>query len=67
MEEPKVAEKSAAARLRKAKKINSCTDTTAPLPQTLQPVMLRLGLGAETQAPEVSSGERNRIGCVETA
>ena len=32
-------------------------------PRTPQPEMLQRGLGAETQAPEVSSGERSRAGC----
>ena len=36
-------------------------------PQTPQHGMLRWGLGAETQALEVSSGERTSVSCVETA
>ena len=48
----KVAEKSAAAGLRTAKH-RSCE----PLARTPQPAMLGQGLGAETQSPEVSSGE----------
>ena len=38
-----------------------------PPPRTLQTEMLSWGLGMDTQAPEVSSGERTRLGCVETA
>ena len=34
-------------------------------PWTPQPEMLRWGLGAETQTPKVSLGERTRFGCVE--
>ena len=34
---------------------------------TPQTKMLKWGLGAETQAPEVNSRERSRVGCVETA
>ena len=33
---------------------------------TPEPETLRRGLGAETQAPEVSYGERTRVSCVET-
>ena len=40
---------------------------SVPLPQTPQPETLGQGLGTETQAPEVSSRERTRVGCVETA
>ena len=36
-------------------------------PRAPQPEMLCRGLGTETQAPEVSSGERTRVGYVETA
>ena len=36
-------------------------------PQIPQPEMLGWGLGAETQALEVSSGERTRVVYVETA
>ena len=60
----KVAEKSTAAGLRRAKQSES--RSSAPLPRTPQPEMLRQRLGTETQAPEVSSGESTRIGCVET-
>ena len=35
--------------------------------QTPQPEMLRRGLGTEIQTLEVSSGERTRVDCVETA
>ena len=38
-----------------------------PLPRTPQPEMLGKPLGTETQAPEVSTGMRTRVGCVETA
>ena len=38
-----------------------------PPPGTPQPETLRRGLGTETQAPEVGSGERTRFGSVETA
>ena len=38
-----------------------------PLPGTPQPETFRRGLGAETQALEVNSGERTRVGCMETA
>ena len=41
--------------------------SSVPLPWTAQPEMLEVGLGAETQAPEVSSGKKTRVGCVETA
>ena len=34
---------------------------------TTEPEMLRWGLGPETQAPEVSYGEKTRNGCVKTA
>ena len=34
---------------------------------TPQPEMLGRGLGNETQALKVSSGEMTRVGCVETA
>ena len=40
---------------------------SVPLLRIPQPKRLRRGLGTETQAPEVSSGERSRIGYVETA
>ena len=35
--------------------------------QTPQPEKLGRGLGTETQAPEVSTRERTRVGCLETA
>ena len=40
--------------------------SSAPPPWTPQPEMLRRGLSTETQALEVSSRERTRVGCVET-
>ena len=61
----KVAEKSPAAGLRRAKQSESSRSSASP-PWTPQPEMFRWGLGAETQAPEVSSGEQTRIGCVQT-
>ena len=39
---------------------------SAPSPWTPQPETLRWGLSAETQALEVSSRKRTRVGCVET-
>ena len=61
----KVGEKSTEAGLRSAKQTES--RTAAQQPQTPQPEIVGWGLGTETQAPEVGSGERTRIGCVETA
>ena len=63
----KASEKSTAARLRKAKERESCTDHRYHCPQTSRAETLRWGPGAETQALEVSSGERTGSGCVETA
>ena len=57
----KASEKSGAAGLRTAKQSHtSC-------PWTSQPETFGQELGAETQAPEASSGERTGIGCVEPA
>ena len=61
----KVAKKSTAAGLRRAKQNESCTDHLHHHPR--QPEMLRWGLGTETEALEVSSGKKTRVGCVETA
>ena len=61
----KVTKKSTAARLRRAKQNESCTDHLHHHPR--QPEMLRWGLGTETEALEVSSGKKTRVGCVETA
>ena len=58
-------EKSAAARLRRAKQ-RELHRPSVPLPGTPQPEMLRRGLGAKTQASEVSFGERTRVGYVKT-
>ena len=41
--------------------------SSAPPQQTLYPEIIIWGLGTETQVPEVSSGERTKVGCVETA
>ena len=60
-------EKNAAAGLRRAKQIESLADH---LHHNLGQHSLkhpRWGLGTETQAPVVSSRERTRVGCVETA
>ena len=48
-------EKSAAAGLRRAKQSESHTDHMHHCPW---------GLGTETQAPEVSTGEGTRVGCI---
>ena len=61
----KASEKSSAARLRRAKQKESHRDHHYQHPWTTQPETLRRGLGAETQASEVSSKERTRVGCVE--
>ena len=60
-------EKSAAAGLRRAKQSESLTDHMHHCPQKQQPEMLVWRLGTETQAPEISSWERTRVDCVETA
>ena len=62
----KASEKSAAVGLRRAKQSERCTDHQYHYPQTPQPEMIRQQLGAETQAPGVSSMERTRVACVET-
>ena len=49
-------EKSSAAGLRRAEQSESHTDHWNHCPKTAQPETLRQKLGAETQAPEVSSG-----------
>ena len=41
--------------------------SSVPLPGTSQPKTIKQGLGSETWASEVSSGERTRVSCVETA
>ena len=63
----KASEKSTAAGLKRAKQKESHTNHQYHCPWTPQPEMLRWRLDAETQATEVSSGERTRVGCVETA
>ena len=63
----KVSKKSTAAGLRRAKQRESCTDHRSHCPHTPQPEMLGQELGAETQAPEVSSRQNTRLGCGETA
>ena len=63
----KVSEKSAAAGLRRAKQSASRTDHLHHHPQTAQPETLGWGLSDETRAPEGSSRERTRVGCVKTA
>ena len=65
-ETSKFHEKSEAAGLRRAKQSKNQT-ISAPLPQTPQPETLGQTLSAETQALEVDSRERTRVGCVETA
>ena len=61
----KDSEKSAAAGLRRAKQSESHTDYQYHHPQTPHPEMPGLGLGAETQAPEVNAREKTRVVCVE--
>ena len=63
----KVVEKSAQDGLRRTKQSESHTDHLHHHPWTPLPEMLRSRLGTETQAPEVSSREGTRVGCVETA
>lgn len=63
----KVSEKSAATGMKRAKPSESHTDHWYHCPWTPQPETLRWGLDAETQALEISSRERTRVGCVETA
>ena len=53
--------------LRRAKQKGRHTDHEYHHPLTPQPETLGQGLGTETQASEVSSGKRTRVGCVETA
>ena len=60
-------EKSAAVGLRREKQRESCTDHWYYHHGIPQPGTLKSGLGAETQASEVSFGEDTRVGCVETA
>ena len=60
-------QKSAAVILRRAKQRESHIDHGFHDPWTSQPVTLWWGLGAETQALEVSSWEKTRVGCVEIA
>ena len=62
----KVAKKSAAAGLRKAKQSETCRDyPSAPLPQTAEPEMLGWGLGIKTEALDISYGEKTKVGCLE--
>ena len=61
----KVTEKSTAAGLWRAKH-SELHRKSAPLAWTPLPETLRWGLSAETQAPEVISRERSRVGCVES-
>ena len=64
----KALEKSAAARLRRAKWSESSTDhRSVPLPSKSEPETLRSWLGTETQVLKVSSRERTGVGCVDTA
>ena len=63
----KALEKSSAARLRRAMQRESCTDHWYHHPWKPQPEMLGWGLGAVSQTLEVSSREKTRVGCVETA
>ena len=60
-------EKSAAARLRGAKQKESHTNHQYYHPWTPQSEMLGKGLGTETQAQEVNSGEKNSVGNVVAA
>ena len=60
-------EESTAAGLRRAKQNESCIDHLHHHPQIPQPEILGRGLCPETQAPEVSSREGTRVGCVVTA
>ena len=63
----KASEKSAAARLSRAKQKGCYTDHQHHCLRTPQPEILRQRLGAETQASEVSSRKRTRVGCGEAA
>ena len=63
----KASEKSPEVGLSRAKQKESHTDHWYHHPQTPQPEALRLALGTETQALEVSSRDRTRVGYVETA
>ena len=58
-------EKSTAARPRRAKQREAHRPLVPPAGSP-QPETLQQGLGAETQASEVSSREGTRVGCVET-
>ena len=59
--------KSIASRQRRAKQKESHRDHWYHHPGTPYPETLRWGLGTETQALAVSSGERNRVCYMETA
>ena len=59
-------EKSAAPGKRRAKQRDNCTNHQYHHPWTPQPETLGWGLSTETHAPEVSSGERMRVGCGES-
>ena len=63
----KLQKKSTAAGLRRAKQRESCKDYQYHCPQTPQTETLRMGLGSETQALEVSSRDRTRVGSMQTA
>ena len=63
----KALEKSALDRMRRAKQRESHTDHRYHCSWKPQPEIFRQGLGTETWDPEVSSRERTRAGCVETA
>ena len=60
-------DESVAAGLKGAKQSERPTDHQYHHPRKPHPEMLRQGLGAKTQAPEVSSRERTTVGCVERA
>ena len=61
----KASEKSTAG-LRRAKQRQQHSNTVPP-PRTPQSETIERGRDTETQAPEVSSGESSRMGCMETA
>ena len=50
----------------RAKQREIFTDHQYHHPQIQQPEIFRQGLGTETQTPEVSSGEKTKVHCVET-
>ena len=63
----KASEESTAARVRRAKQRENHINHQYYHPQTPQPKTLRLGLGTETQDPELSSGEWIRVVCMDKA